>query len=188
MHNSEKKAFKETFPEVIKMLDNVKYDIGKSPGKLDDYIEACKTVGDKPVIPTSYCTSRFLDRYEAIQDRLDHIDALIEYYREAKIPRKRNGVKGDDLKCKLYDVLEDDNMDESDDEDLRGSPTARVEYMKQILDDDRIVRTELNLVVSLSCLKPGYDFKEKKSRSTFCTKRIQIYYSLSLSRYVSLNH
>ena len=155
VHNAEKKAFKEIFPEVIKLLENVKFDIGKSPGKIEDYIAACKVVGDKPVIPTSYCISRFLDRYEAIQDTIDHIDSLIEYYKEAKIPRKRTGIKDDVKKYKLEDDLEEED---NSDEDFRGNPAARVQYMKRILDDDHIVGTELQLVVSLSCLKSGYDF------------------------------
>ena len=43
VHNAEKKAFNNGgFLNVIKLLDNVKYDICTSPGKLDDYLDCCK--------------------------------------------------------------------------------------------------------------------------------------------------
>jgi hypothetical protein len=51
VHNSEKKAFKNGgFFNVIKLLDNVKYDIFTSPGKLGDHLDCCKIAGDNPVI------------------------------------------------------------------------------------------------------------------------------------------
>ena len=185
VHNAEKKAFMNGgFLNVIKLLDNVKYDICTSPGKLEDYLECCKIAGDNPVIPTSWCSSRFLDRYEAIQDRIDHIDTLIEYYSRAKTPRKKQNAPGTSTtKHKLNDADEFMNftqgeskyqktedsvprpdqenfMDEDDDEnvDLRGNPAGRVEFMKRILSAEHIVDTELKLVVGLRCLKAGYDF------------------------------
>ena len=184
--NAEKKSFRKVFMKVIKFLDNVKYDIGKSPAKMEDYLEACDVVGDSAVIPSSFCKSRFLDRYEAINDRIDHIDSLREYYRSAKIPRKRKiageskkeeksvvehsrdnidnvryGVNnyGSDGNSEDDSVVDSDfNSDDTDEDELTGNPSARVEYMKKVLDDDHIVETEFKLLVSLHCLKPGYDF------------------------------
>ena len=172
VHNAEKKAFKNVFPFVIKFIDNVKYDIGCSPGKLEDYLKFCDVVGDRRTIPVSYCTSRFLDRFEAVRDRLEHIDALQEYYDNAKIPRCRNSKKKAE-EAKIKDVELSDDSDSSDEdcinvdvafpddeveEDLKGNPSGRVKFMKKALEEGNIIKTEFNLMLSYCCLKPGHDF------------------------------
>ena len=98
---------------------------------------------------------------------------------EQKPPRKKNNApETTSNKFKLDDAAElmkfirgkkteesdsvaepgEENVDEDDEEELRGNPTARVEYMKKILSAEYIVNTELKLVVGLRCLKAGYDF------------------------------
>ena len=178
VHNAEKKAFKNVFPFVIKFVDNVKYDIGYSPGKLEDYLKMCDIVGDRRTIPVSYCTFRFLDRFEAVRDRLEHIDALQEYYENAKIPRcRKKKVEINSEKksgeTKLIEAELSDDSDSSDEEsfnvdavfpddevveELKGNPAGRVKYMKKALEEANIMKTEFNLMVSYCCLKPGHDF------------------------------
>ena len=131
-------------------MDNVKYDITMSPGKIEDYLEACEIVGDNAVLPTSYCSSRFLDRYDAVRDRIEHIDSLKEYYSKAKTPRSK--VKNH------VDSVEEATDETDDEEELTGNPTARVEFMKKALSDGNIIKTEVELLVSLNCLKSGFDF------------------------------
>ena len=170
VHNAEKSAFKEVFPEVIKFVDNVKYDITCSPAKLETYLECCEKVGDRKTMPVSYCISRFLDRYEAVRDRLEHIDTLEEYYSNASVPRSRGNMAkhhpekksrtSKDIHAEESDieVSEDTEEDEDENGDLRGNPRGRVNYMKRVLSTQKILSTEFHLLLSYCCLKPGHKF------------------------------
>ena len=74
--NSFKKACNKTFSTVINALGNIKHKIRSSPAKVDNYIAAAIEVGDDPVMPASYCQSRWLDRYKASTDVIRHLDTL----------------------------------------------------------------------------------------------------------------
>ena len=150
VHNAEKSAFKEVFPEVIKFLDNVKYDITCSPAKLETYLECCEKVGDRKTMPVLYCISRFLDRYEAVRDRFEHIDTLEEYYNNAILPRSRGNMAEHFLQKKSrtskdihaeesdIEVSEDSDSEEEDENgDLRRNPHGRVSYMKKVLGNQK---------------------------------------------------
>ena len=131
-------------------------------------------MGDRQTIPASYCTSRFLDRFEAVQDRLEHLDALQEYYENAKIPRCRN-KKSAEIKSGEAKLAEAELSDDSEssveeclnvefeifddiEEDMKGNPAGRVRFMKTALEESNIIKTEFNLLVSYCCLKPGHEF------------------------------
>ena len=86
--NSFKRACDKTFPRVNNVLNNIKYEIRSSPAKVDNYIAAADQVGDDPVMPASFCQSRWLDRYKASTDVIRHFHTLKQYYLDAKIPRK----------------------------------------------------------------------------------------------------
>ena len=156
VHNSAKKAFTTVFPGVIKFVNNIKYDINCSPAKLETYLEYCEHVGDRRTIPVSFCTSRFLDRFGAVRDALEHIDALEEYYRNANVPRSRGG-KTNNYESESTDV-EGEASDPELEEDLKENPPGRVKYMKKALGEQSIMKTEFDLMVSYCCLKPGYEF------------------------------
>ena len=47
-----------------------------------------------------------VDRYEAIKDRIDHIDTLREYYSKAKAPQRKNYAGTNPNKRKLDGVAE----------------------------------------------------------------------------------
>ena len=125
------------FPSVIKFLDDVKYDIVMSPGKIEDYLEACRIVGNTAVLPTSYCSSRFLDRWNAVRDRIEHLDSLKEF-KNAKIPKRVRNGKDTVVKDLVEDLI--GSTDVSDEEqELTKNPIARVQYMKKALSDDNIL-------------------------------------------------
>ena len=86
--NAFKRAGENTCLTEDNTLSNIKHEIRSSPAKVDKYIEAAVEVGDDPVMPASYCQSRWLDRYKASTDVILYFDTLQKYYKDAKIPWK----------------------------------------------------------------------------------------------------
>ena len=84
--NAFKRAGEKTCPTVDNTLSNVKHKIRSSPAKVDAYKEAAVVVGDDPIMPASYCASHWLDRYQACNDVVQHLDTLEKYYKDAKLP------------------------------------------------------------------------------------------------------
>ena len=70
--NSFKRAGENTCPVVDNTLSNVKHKIWSSPAKVDAYKEAAVAAGEDPIMPASYCASRWLDRYQACSDVVQH--------------------------------------------------------------------------------------------------------------------
>ena len=119
-------------------LSNVKHEIRSSPAKVDAYIEAAVEVGDDPVMPASYCASRWLDRYKACSDVVQHLDTLEKYYKDAKLPRQT--VESRDTSpdnSSSNSESEESNLDKQlreakkEKAKFKKNPRARVEYMKE---------------------------------------------------------
>ena len=72
--NAFKKAANKNFPRVNNVLNNIKYEIRASPAKVEDYITAAVEVGDKDVMPATFCQSWWLDRYKATSDVIENFD------------------------------------------------------------------------------------------------------------------
>jgi hypothetical protein len=102
------------------------------------------------------------------------LDALQEYYENAKIPRCRN-KKSAEIKSGEAKLAEAELSDDSEssveeclnvefeifddiEEDMKGNPAGRVRFMKTALEESNIIKTEFNLLVSYCCLKPGHEF------------------------------
>ena len=185
IHNAEKRAFKESFPELDDLLKNIKYDIRTSPGKIERYLEVCEKIGEPIKMPVSYCTSRFLDKFQAVQDVLDHIETLKEFYATDSTKSKHpNSVA-------LSDESDDESADENSSnlnfEDPRktadeenndcdnGSELglqlpqvknkahkethSRSDQLKAcFLNPKKLFHIEANLYIARHCLKLGYDF------------------------------
>ena len=90
IHNAVKKAFSQVFSKIDRILKCIKYDIRASPAKIENYLKTCDGVGDSKKMPASYCSSRFLDRYKAIEDTLEHLDSYKEYYASCQDPKTKH--------------------------------------------------------------------------------------------------
>ena len=66
--NAYKTAGEKTCLVVDNVLNNVKHEIRASPAKVEAYKEAAVAAGEDPIMPASYCASRWLDRYQACSD------------------------------------------------------------------------------------------------------------------------
>ena len=89
IHNANKAPGSNQFPKVMNILNNVKYDIRASTSKVDNYKAACRETGEAEKMPAMFCQSRFLSRYEAAKDVNEHIETLVVFYENAKVPRKK---------------------------------------------------------------------------------------------------
>ena len=90
-------------------MNNIKYEIRSSPAKVDEYIAAAREVGDNPTMPASFCTSGWLDRYDAATDVITHFDTLEKYYRDAKTPRNSTIEDKETSEC---ESLSNESLDE----------------------------------------------------------------------------
>ena len=170
-HNANKKAFSEVFSNLDVLLKCIKYDIRSSPAKIEHYLQSCQEVGEKENMPVSYCLSRFLDRFRAIEDTLKHLESFKHYYNTCPDSKPRK---------KAVDVSEDDSdfdLDSSDSDgefnvkrvavvgsqksqsEFRGNPSARVQFLKRSFLHSKVaLNNELELSVARECMKPIYDF------------------------------
>merc|ERR1712080_55174 len=146
-------------------------EIRSSPAKVDEYIAAARKEGDKPALPPSFCQSRWLDRYKASTDVIEHFDTLEYYYKHAKTPRKK--VEWKDTAREYTDSDSYSDSDSDDDEEtkldkqlqeakkmtakFRKNPYERVVYQKKMFGEQK-VHTELEFIVCQDGLKDGYDF------------------------------
>merc|ERR1712080_44572 len=146
-------------------------EIRSSPAKVDEYIAAARKEGDKPALPPSFCQSRWLDRYKASTDVIEHFDTLEYYYKHAKTPRKK--VEWRDTEREITDSDSYSDSDSDDDEStkldkqlqqakkmtakFRKNPYERVVYQKEMFGAKK-VHTELEFIVCRDGLKDGYDF------------------------------
>ena len=92
VHNSVKRAFLSVFGDLDALLKCIKYDIRSSPKKIEIYLETCARVGELKAMLVSYCSSRFLDKYQSVNDVLKHMETLVEFYSRTDEPKKRNTV------------------------------------------------------------------------------------------------
>ena len=89
MHNSHKKAAVNTLSKTEHIINNIKYDIGASAGKTDNFQTACKSTGLPERLPINYCISRYLSRYLSVKDVNERFSAFTYYYENVKVPKKR---------------------------------------------------------------------------------------------------
>ena len=169
VHNAHKRASKQWFKQGLKIVDNVKWDITTSPSKLERYLQCCAQACEREVIPVAYNPSRYLAKYEAIKDRMEHIETLRLFYRDAAAsaspapaPPRNSENTGETLFESDEDALitsdEDDTEIVDPEESLRGNPRGRVNFLKNVFGREQIHNTELELLLGVNCLKPGHDF------------------------------
>ena len=150
VHNAAKKSFVKVFNQLDGFIKNIKYDIRSSPAKLERYLEVCEEVGEPRRFPLSYCTSRFLDKYQAIVDCLEHTETLKAYYSSCPSGKRNINVSSED------EIESDVDEDTRISQNLKGS---RVEKMQMwLLDPTEAIFIETNLLVAKDCLKNSYDF------------------------------
>ena len=169
VHNAHKRAAKEWFKEGLKIVDNVKWDISTSPSKLQRYLECCGEACEREVIPVAYNPSRYLAKYEAFRDRIDHIETLRIFYRVAAAaatpgpaPARNSENTGETLFETDDDALITSDDDEAEivdpEESLRGNPKGRVRFLQTAFGRERIHHTELELLVGVNCFNAGHAF------------------------------
>ena len=160
VHNAEKKAFVAVYSDVVKVLTYLKYDIRASPAKIEDYINSCKVAEEKETKPVSFCISRWLDKYEAVDDIINHLESLKDYYRQARVVKRKNTYTAQDTsEDSLTSSDEHTNKKKNKKDNFQRDPAKRVEYLKKVfLDNDVSIEIELQLILARSCMKEGYDF------------------------------
>ena len=131
-----------------------------SPGKVEDFQEICRNLGEKDTMPPSFCSSRWLDRHGCIVDILERIDTYREYYKQRTVPRSRK--KDDDIS----ETGEDSDSSQEEEpkvKDFLKDPAGRVKFLKTKFVDPGIdsveaLQTEIELLVAADTTKPGYEF------------------------------
>ena len=111
--NSFKKAAEKIFTRLNNNQNNIKYKIRSSSAKVDKYFAAAREVGDNPTMPASFCTSRWLDRYDTGTDVITHFDTLEKYYKDAKTPRNsKTNSEPEDKETSECESLSNESQDE----------------------------------------------------------------------------
>ena len=114
-------------------------------------------------MPPAYCTSRWLARYVAFMDRLQHIAALRDFYKNPPPPTpcKNSSAVSAPLDAAGSANSSDDDGDDDDNDDeanLRSNSSNRLQILKRAFNDANIAMTELELLVYINCFQPGHEF------------------------------
>ena len=167
-HNSVKKAFKEVFPGLITLLKCIKYDIRSSPAKIERYLETCDVVGEVRKMPASFCESRFLDRYLAVTDLLEHIGTFKEFYSRSAATAERLGSSDDtDTDSDGKDLSQSISLNignlskdrEKEGGNWKGNPSRRLDILrKSFLDPNVAFIKEVQLNIARESMKLSFDF------------------------------
>ena len=164
VHNSVKKAFHEVFPNLNTLLKCIKYDIRSSPAKIEEYLETCDKVGEPKKMPVSYCVSRFLDKYKAVSDTIEHINTFKEFYKDESSRYSGNSDSDDDkdtpgLDLDLGEVRKGESDNHEKTENWKGNPNRRREILKKSFGVPKeAILTEIELIVARDSLKLPHDF------------------------------
>ena len=113
LNNANKHAFYRSFPNLVKLLDITKEDIGGSATKAETFQNICSKLGLETTKSKKWCRSRFLSRYECLKERRKRILAYAEYYSDVEPPRKRRkNTSGNNNFQKNSESNEEESSDE----------------------------------------------------------------------------
>ena len=166
LNNSTKIPFYKTFPDVIKLLDITRQDFNKSAKKEEHFLEICSELGLPTTKPQVWARSRFLARYECVQERRKRIAAYSEYYSSVDIEprRKKRKVENISGENSPQGVSDEDNGQSSSSEDDGGSEEEtrkpkrkKLKWLKKKFNPgEELNTTTLELEVAQDCLNSSH--------------------------------
>jgi hypothetical protein len=154
INNATKDAFTRCFPDMTKILNITKEDLGGSATKTEKFQNICSRIGLETTKPKKWCTSRFLSRSACLKERRMRILAYAEYYSEVEPPKKKRKLEKSSGNKNFQKNLNDSHEEEesSDEEDSRKPKAKKIEWIKKKLDEELDVTT-LNMELAIDCLQ-----------------------------------
>ena len=152
INNSTKGAFYKAFPNVVKILDITKNDLGRSSKKTETFLSICSHLGLDTIKPKKWCRSRFLSRYDAVKERRKRLVGYSEFYMDIQPPcKRRKGMKSSGRKSFLVSSEESSSSDSSE-EDIRKPNAKKIVWIKEKL-GDKLDETTVEFEGAIDVLK-----------------------------------